>query len=359
MAGGNDVHTKIMLHFNGNLNDVAVGKTVAHVWTAAGSAGPTGSTIFEGASLTTPNTYNANPTEPSATQWISAPIVGRDFDLTSDFTIDFWTLFPSGGATGPASGVAAGCWDQFSAPDKQWAINFAYASTIASMVFIFGCTDGTTISLPSISFSRGVAHHIECVRSGNNFYAFLDGAQVGSTVVSSKVVNGSNGVWMIGFMGNFSPVNFAGWPGQWDEFRVSDNARHTANFTPSTVPYGIEYLGTSATGVFHLVGQAIPRVIRSIRHATGTFRFTGKEASLIPVSERFKLLAAESGRYLYAGASVIFFKNGMAAYALIAECGSYTLSGFANLLNRGRSKLRLGAQPLLQMLRKNPPKLEE
>jgi len=81
----------------------------------------------------------------------------------------------------------------------------------------------------------GTIYHVELSRSGNDWRLFLNGTQYGSTRTNTRVIDQINGPLYIGQLrASTFYVNAC-----IDEIRVSKGiARHTANFTPPTVPYG-------------------------------------------------------------------------------------------------------------------------
>ena len=90
--------------------------------------------------------------------------------------------------------------------------------------FDFDQTSGQTWSIDTW-------YHLEVSREGNNWYMFKDGTQVGN-VTNATTVDNPTGLLHIGRQITTRYVN-----GYIDEFRISDIARHTSNFTPETKQY--------------------------------------------------------------------------------------------------------------------------
>jgi hypothetical protein len=88
----------------------------------------------------------------------------------------------------------------------------------------------------SPNFAVNTWYHVALVRSGNSWYIFQNGSQLGSTVTNSGAIQDYSGSVYIGKYGfDKSPLYFSGWL---DEFRVSKGiARWTSNFTPPASAY--------------------------------------------------------------------------------------------------------------------------
>ena len=90
--------------------------------------------------------------------------------------------------------------------------------------------------------SANTWYHIAIVRNGSNEYIFVDGVSQGLTVdVNPATLGDVNDVLKIGQTQD-SPIN--GWI---DEFRISDTARWTSNFTPPSEAYNGEATGMMTT----------------------------------------------------------------------------------------------------------------
>lgn len=102
----------------------------------------------------------------------------------------------------------------------QTQINLAFTS------------DGTNFTTVTRSWTPSDAtwYHVALARDGANLRFFVDGTQVGTTYdISTTSIFNSTQVFCVG--GNSAVANSVnGWM---DEIRVSNNARYTANFTPS------------------------------------------------------------------------------------------------------------------------------
>ena len=94
-------------------------------------------------------------------------------------------------------------------------------------LFINGGPSFTTTG----TISTGSWQHIAWVRNGSSFKIYIDGTEEGSGTGSpsiqqiNSVVGAQDSAGANGFIGNI------------DEIRISDTARYTSGFTPSTEPF--------------------------------------------------------------------------------------------------------------------------
>ena len=101
-------------------------------------------------------------------------------------------------------------------------------------------TDGTTVISAVAAFTdtpilaTNVFIHLAVVRSGADLKMFVDGVQFGTTfnIGSDVIFNSTSLVRIGGITGILADIE-----GNKDEFRVSDSARFTATFTPTTSAY--------------------------------------------------------------------------------------------------------------------------
>jgi hypothetical protein len=223
-SGGNDAFTKILMHFDGAngggvFTDDNLGGS-AHTWTRSGT------TIFTSNTLVTPKfgvtaLYQASS---GASNYITTPD-SADFTLGSgDFTFDFW-INRSGDST------QRGICGQLSSDLLFFSFGMTCNADGSVTLNLGGVgTVATTTSILGASW-----HHVEFCRSGSTLYAFIDG-NLDATAAASGSVGDVSTAWTIGRYGDYTSV--ANIAGGLDEFRLSVGiARHTAAFTPSTIPY--------------------------------------------------------------------------------------------------------------------------
>jgi len=155
-----------------------------------------------------------------------------DFDLgSSDFTVDMWIRFD------PSFTNNHVFCSQLDTPNNRGYF-FDYNTGLR-----FGySTDGTVATQVVTTFawtpSASTWYHVAFVRSGNNFYAFADGTQRGSTLNMTGVTifnsTTSFRVGAVAVAGTASNFMY-GWI---DELRiVKGTAVWTANFTPPSAAY--------------------------------------------------------------------------------------------------------------------------
>lgn len=178
------------------------------------------------------------------------------FYLDGDFTFDCWIRFNSFSATYNTI---------YSHTGGGWFQIFFRKDLLSIFITSNIWTEPANVIGASWNPSTGVWYHVAVSRSGNNFRWFINGTQIGSTIVKSDAVSNLTGPPRIGWDGN-AGRQFGGWI---DEFRISKGiARWTANFTPPTEPYVINVsivaspinisTSISATSYFDILIEASP-----------------------------------------------------------------------------------------------------
>jgi hypothetical protein len=212
-----------------------------HVMTANGGAQvDTAQSKFGGASGLFDGTgdYRDYLSTPDSADWAFG---------TSYFTIDLWFRFNAL----PATSAAAYLYSQY-LDDNNYVDVYVWNNNDGTYALGLGTESGGVVGP---AFSRDAAlstatwYHLALVRSGNNFYIFLNGNQVGSTYASSASMPDIDGGVTIA-----SEQRWGYFDGWLDELRVSKGlARWTSNFTPPSVsqkptaPYDT-YMTVSGTG---------------------------------------------------------------------------------------------------------------
>lgn len=145
-------------------------------------------------------------------------IVNGDFSQTANFTVEFW--FRAADVVGNQGLVAIG--------NESSGRQNIYLSSSTPKLNPYGL--GDTISSSS-NISINTWYHLAIVRSSTTVTMYLNGSSVGSATISGTFAN-ANGL----YVGDISDgaISFNGWI---DEVRVSNIARYTANFTPSTTAF--------------------------------------------------------------------------------------------------------------------------
>jgi hypothetical protein len=193
---------------------------------------------------------------------------------TGNFTIEGWIRF-NNFTSGPVFV------DMRSAGGTE-VVPTIYFNTSGAPIYY---TNGSA-RITGSDLSTGTWHHIAVSRSGTSTRMFVNGTQVGSTYTdSNNYVTTLLSIGIVPYNTAFGALN--GWM---DEIRVSNSARYTSNFTPSTTPFVndantlllIHADGTDATTVFRDdVGVRSPKGITAVGNAqvdTAQSQFGGASA---------------------------------------------------------------------------------
>jgi hypothetical protein len=140
---------------------------------------------------------------------------------TSDFTIECWFRYSS------LTSFATITDFRFNAGSNTMAIYFDSGVLKVHL-------DSAVRITSSNSFNANTWYHVALSRSGTSTKLFVDGTQTGSTYTDSTNYSSSNKL-AIGANYDFNAVTH--WNGHIDEFRISNTARYTTTFTPSTAPF--------------------------------------------------------------------------------------------------------------------------
>jgi len=148
----------------------------------------------------------------------------------SNFTIEGW-FYTNGSASiqtlfqinGNSAGYAAA------------RLDITTSNTLQLLVSATGSAHAINYTTPSAPIVNLTWHHIALVRSGSNFYIFVDGVQRGVTQTSSLALMAGSGYNLIGAVIATSLQGY--FNGYIDEFRITRYARYTSNFTPSSIPF--------------------------------------------------------------------------------------------------------------------------
>jgi hypothetical protein len=197
---------------SGNFSAATIGTGPAKLSTTQKKFGAT-SILFNGTSdylaLIGTNTTAAN---------ISALQFGA-----ADFTIEGW-YYSNGSASTQTLFQLAGT-------NTAWAavrLDQTTSNTLQLLVSVTGAAWAINYTTPT-SINNLQWNHIAIVRSGSNFYIFVNGSQVGVTQTNSSSLYQGSGYFWIGALANTTATNF--FNGYMDEIRITKYARYTANFT--------------------------------------------------------------------------------------------------------------------------------
>lgn len=148
---------------------------------------------------------------------------------TGDFTVESWVRFSS-----LSAGTFPFIFAQYQNDNDRY--NMFYNVDQAKMFFRVHSGGVAILDFSiSTSLSTNIWYHFAVVRSGNSWTIYQDGVSLGNTTSSISVPD-LTGSFYIGQKGdNNFYLN-----GYIDEFRISDVARWTSNFTPPTSDYSYD-----------------------------------------------------------------------------------------------------------------------
>lgn len=219
-----DTYTKLCSHFDGADAATAYTDPIAGAATFVGTAQlDTAQKKFGPASLLLDGNSDY-VTYPDSASW--------NFG-TGDFTLDGQVKFNQL----PASGLNAEILSQYVDGDHEWHFDVANDAGTYKLRFISNNNPDQTAIQQTMSPqpSTGTWYHLAIVRSGNSWYLFQDGVQLGSTSTDTDDLPNLAAVLTIGNINSTHYFN-----GYIDELRISKGiARWTANFTPFVRAYPI------------------------------------------------------------------------------------------------------------------------
>lgn len=132
---------------------------------------------------------------------------------TSDFTIDFWLY--------RYQSIA---YQKFAETGNDYTSGmFNLDSSVTGSNLRFYCANTSVSMTSSITISNNAWIHVAIIRRGNMWNMFLGGVLVASITASANLLSTTL---------NIHPIDCIV-----DEFRISNVARWTSNFTPPTKPY--------------------------------------------------------------------------------------------------------------------------
>jgi hypothetical protein len=190
---------------------------------------------------------------------------------TGNFVIDFQVRWRSLPTVGNSQTIIT----QFVDTSNGWSLYLANIGGTYTWCFDVD-TGGTTLisTRQATTIATDTWYHVALVRSGNNFYFFQEGQQIGSTVVSSSAIENYAGYLYIGQRGN-STWYFNGWL---DEIRISKGTDRgwTANFTAPTAAYtGDVPLSTYTFSNLHGDTDEEYRIVCFLKNASSSASYFG------------------------------------------------------------------------------------
>jgi hypothetical protein len=190
-----------------------------------------------GAVITASGKFGSGISIPSTSiQYLSVADHSKFILGTGNFTIECWAKL----LTGSNSATTFAC-KRYMPTGYYYGWDFLVLGTTRYLRFQFGngATSGNTVLTASSASPVNSWAHYAVVRNGTSLKLYVNGVSVASTTISAgaSIVN-RNTPLLIGAtvtgaemnLGNSEPMIL-------DEFRFSNIARWTGNFTPPTAPY--------------------------------------------------------------------------------------------------------------------------
>lgn len=214
LSPGTDLYTKSLLHFDGLPNQNVIYDETGKIWTS----------VANDVSLVTNIVKfgTASGYFDGSTSYITTPS-SDDFNFgTGDFTIDWWEYrFANTSGLPTTSRDYSASFPSFLLGSSNGVSLLIYMSSAGAS---YDIANGKTLG----AITLNTWNHFAVSRSGNNFYAFKNGALTDSWT-SSATLNPSTATFSIGrHSTNYLSACI-------DEFRVTKGfARYTTTFTPPT-----------------------------------------------------------------------------------------------------------------------------
>lgn len=158
-------------------------------------------------------------------------LISSSIDFKSnDFTVDWWEY-----CTASSNGTRfSSPWTSTSDLDGGFLIGYHGTSVFAKTGPSAGSWNLVS-NAPLVSVTTSQWVHWAIVRNGNTFISFRNGVRYSSASINSGNIHyDPSNPMAVGGYRQFDTDYFSGYI---DEFRISDVARWTTNFTPPTAPY--------------------------------------------------------------------------------------------------------------------------
>jgi hypothetical protein len=150
----------------------------------------------------------------------------------TNYTIESWVYFTSwsNSTTATGEGSAAFCGFGIETGFQSWGFGFNNTGKITLTYSTSGGFGNITLQESGTSGTLNAWHHIAFVKNGTSLKLYVNGTERASGTLSGTVTYGSNNWFKIG-------QNSAVFVCHFDEFRASNSARYTSNFTAPTQPF--------------------------------------------------------------------------------------------------------------------------
>jgi hypothetical protein len=156
---------------------------------------------------------------------------GVNISRSDNFTCEAWIRLAALPGTGSFSMLLSGV----GGGEQYMSIKNISGTYVSDIVVNNGSTireEDYTIS----SISTNTWYHWAIVKNGSTITHYFNGTALTTLYASSGTMSSGHGFNAINKIGVYSN-NSLGWNGYIDEIRISNSARYTANFTPSTIPF--------------------------------------------------------------------------------------------------------------------------
>jgi hypothetical protein len=218
---------------------------------------------------TTQKTLTYSTTRQFGTHSISLPgdhdhccltiLDNADFDFSDGiFTVDGWVYLTIGGLEEPIYYQGT--------DDTNYFMIYRSTSSdhcLVASLMIAGVEQLTGFKSPPDTLPTMGWHHIEVSENGNTWYMFINGALVTTVTTASRCADYTGVVKIGGSNATFGTTTFGGLI---DELRVSNNCRHTANFSVPLASYGT----VAATYLYIGATRPIQGVKFYVKHPNAT-----------------------------------------------------------------------------------------
>ena len=217
----NDANTLLLIHANGTNastffeDDNGTGRSQVGIIGVSTAQIDTAQSKFGGSSLYLDGNWSTTNAMLNVGNSSNIPIT------SGNWTIECWIRLPATNLTGLIiSPYGASATNNF----------ILYHDNTDLLFYAFGATRITA----SAVLSANTWHHVAVSKSGSSTRMFKDGTQVGSTYTDNNTYTASGFGIGTSFESAGGSSNYEGWI---DEVRVSNSARYTTTFTPSTTPF--------------------------------------------------------------------------------------------------------------------------
>ena len=217
-GGGNDANCITLLHFDNNATNSS---SIPQTWTK-GQYVLYSSSIKKFGTYAMYDQYGVSEPDPNPYgDFVNNSGVFYQY-LSGDWTAECWFRTPSANA-----GYLSNLFGLHRSPNLYPYFEIGVSSTT---IRLLNSTSGTSINFSqdySVSTSTNTWHHLAVVKKDNLINVYIDGIAKVTNVPWAYVPNSA---WTNSAIGSY---NY----GYIDEFRFSNKARWTSNFTPPTEPY--------------------------------------------------------------------------------------------------------------------------